>query len=342
MKCRCFLILLLTACLVAGTANGAVLTTDRFDGTAVDPNVWDVYSGSGTITVSGGELTIDTVGATTGITTKDAATFNYFIIRMKILEAPTQGSTINFTMYDGVWPAQTGAPTMYTNRASAEADLNMIPKISGDLTPLWGGWVVELDKYYVCEWDARVPSATVFRRDGVASATYDWSAGGSWDHLVLGQIGTLPDHVKIVVDYVTTDPNYRAVPVITTQPVSQSVYIGDSVTLTVEADNMAGDPCEAYQWRFDNGSGPSDIPSATSASYTDSDFQAGDVGDYDCVLTNSHGSVTSNAATLTEGVCGDAWHPYPQGDLDEDCKVELADLALFAANWLECKAASCP
>lgn len=34
--------------------------------------------------------------------------------------------------------------------------------------------------------------------------------------------------------------------------------------------------------------------------------------------------------------CGDPTHPYPVGDLNFDCSVNLVDLALMAQNWLTC------
>ncbi|MHC4292100.1 MAG: hypothetical protein ACYS8S_02650 [Planctomycetota bacterium] len=34
--------------------------------------------------------------------------------------------------------------------------------------------------------------------------------------------------------------------------------------------------------------------------------------------------------------CGDWKHPFPLGDLNSDCRVDLADFALFAENWLVC------
>ena len=35
------------------------------------------------------------------------------------------------------------------------------------------------------------------------------------------------------------------------------------------------------------------------------------------------------------GVCGDKAHPYPKGDLDQNCVVDLRDFALFSSQWLE-------
>jgi len=34
--------------------------------------------------------------------------------------------------------------------------------------------------------------------------------------------------------------------------------------------------------------------------------------------------------------CGDYQHPYPTGDIDKDCRVDMFDLALIARNWLLC------
>ena len=44
---------------------------------------------------------------------------------------------------------------------------------------------------------------------------------------------------------------------------------------------------------------------------------------------------------LAPSVCGDAEHPYPAVDLNKDCRVDLADLALLLAHWLECTAPEC-
>ena len=33
--------------------------------------------------------------------------------------------------------------------------------------------------------------------------------------------------------------------------------------------------------------------------------------------------------------CGDPNHPYPVGDLNQDCRVDFLDLAILASHWLE-------
>ena len=39
--------------------------------------------------------------------------------------------------------------------------------------------------------------------------------------------------------------------------------------------------------------------------------------------------------------CGDANHPYPVGDLNKDCHVDLYDFLVIVDHWLECTAPEC-
>src|SRR5580698_752708 len=82
-------------------------------------------------------------------------------------------------------------------------------------------------------------------------------------------------------------------PVITTQPVSQSVGIGQTVNFVVVATGSA--PL-SYQWQK-NGV---NISGATSNSYTTPAAATSDNGArFTVVVSNSAGSATSNTATLT-------------------------------------------
>jgi hypothetical protein len=83
-----------------------------------------------------------------------------------------------------------------------------------------------------------------------------------------------------------------AAPQITTQPASQAVLAGTTATFTVGA---TGIPAPTYQWTF-NGVA---IPGATSSTYTLTNVQAANVGNYAVTVTNASGSVTSQAASLT-------------------------------------------
>jgi glucose/arabinose dehydrogenase/transposase-like protein len=86
--------------------------------------------------------------------------------------------------------------------------------------------------------------------------------------------------------------NNASAPVITQQPASQSVPAGQPVTFTAAA---SGAQPLAFQWQK-NGV---NITGATAPSYTISSVQSSHAGQYRVVVSNSSGTATSNAATLT-------------------------------------------
>ncbi|MBT0651768.1 MBG domain-containing protein [Geomobilimonas luticola] len=81
------------------------------------------------------------------------------------------------------------------------------------------------------------------------------------------------------------------VPSITANPANQTKTVGESVTFSVTASGTA--PL-SYQWR----KGGENISGATSSSYTISSVVVADTGSYDVVVSNSCGSLASNAAFL--------------------------------------------
>src|SRR5213075_3287362 len=84
-----------------------------------------------------------------------------------------------------------------------------------------------------------------------------------------------------------------AAPTITTQPANQSVTAGQTATFTVTATGTA--PL-SYQWQKKGTA----IAGATASSYTTPPTTSSDNGSqFTVVVSNTAGSVTSNAATLT-------------------------------------------
>jgi len=81
-------------------------------------------------------------------------------------------------------------------------------------------------------------------------------------------------------------------PYFTSQPQSLSVAQGSNAVFNVIA---GGSTTLAYQWR-QNGT---NIPGATSSSYTRVSAQPVHAGNYSVVVTNAYGSVTSSVASLT-------------------------------------------
>jgi Immunoglobulin I-set domain len=118
----------------------------------------------------------------------------------------------------------------------------------------------------------------------------------------------------------------------------------DSLTLPCGADAVftatpgPGSAGLSFQWRRGNtnlANGPtgngSTVSGATTASLTITDAASADSGAYDLVVTNTCGSVTSAAATLTVSCCGSA-------DFDGDGDIGTdADIAAF----FECLGGSC-
>ena len=88
-------------------------------------------------------------------------------------------------------------------------------------------------------------------------------------------------------------------PTITKQPEAQSVTVGQTATFTITAN---GSEPLSYKWQYRTNSGTNwnDIPDATDNNYT-TEAVTLDMNNYQyqCVVSNSAGSVTSNAATLT-------------------------------------------
>ena len=81
-------------------------------------------------------------------------------------------------------------------------------------------------------------------------------------------------------------------PQFTTQPQSQLVNTGANVTFTVVS---TGSPAPTYQWQY-NGV---NIAGATSAMYTVTNVQSGNMGFYSVAASNSAGTVNSDVAILT-------------------------------------------
>ena len=90
-----------------------------------------------------------------------------------------------------------------------------------------------------------------------------------------------------------SNPNPPTTPTITVQPANQTVTLGQTAIFSVTA---AGAAPLSYQWRK-NGA---DITGATAASYTTPATTSADNGSrFQVVVSNSMGSVTSDAASLT-------------------------------------------
>ena len=134
---------------------------------------------------------------------------------------------------------------------------------------------------------AGVPSVSG-SSDGVGSgATFDYPAGlalAGADLFYIADAGNNAVRLGMLVN--------NGAPGIVTQPQSQTADPGNDVTFTVGA---VGQAPLAYQWRFNQ----TPIAGATASSYTRSNAQGPDGGEYSVVVTNSAGSVLSAIGRLT-------------------------------------------
>ncbi len=120
-------------------------------------------------------------------------------------------------------------------------------------------------------------------------------------------------------------------PTISVQPVGQTVGVGSNFTVSVTA---SGNPAVTYQWRT-NGTA---ILGATISSYTVTGAQTSDSADYDVVITNSIGSITSIVATVSVVYYPPTISQQPVGgnvlvDSNFNLSVSASGTAPFTWQW---------
>lgn len=133
---------------------------------------------------------------------------------------------------------------------------------------------------------ASIPNATTSSYTTPATTSTD--GGTQFDVIVTNVAGAVTSNMASLM--------VNMPPSITTQPSSQTVIAGQAATLTVSA---TGTQPLSYQWQK-NGVA---VPGATSASYTTPATTGADNGaQFTVIISNSSGSVTSSAMTLTVNV----------------------------------------
>jgi len=130
---------------------------------------------------------------------------------------------------------------------------------------------------------------------GAAAIQYDGSAGGGRTVLFGFPFETIRDaarrnqYMSDILDFLSLPSETNLAPAIVTHPQDQSVVVGSNFTLTVTA---SGTPTLNYQWRFNGAS----LAGATQSSFTRVTAQFSHSGNYDAVVSNAYGIVTSQVA----------------------------------------------
>lgn len=218
---------------------------------------------------------------------------------------PTTATTVTFDfVWDGVspiratlcWtdPAATAATTLDSRTSTLVNNLDL--KITGPdgsehlpfVMPFVGTWT-QISM-------ALAATRGLNSTDNVEQVVIATPPAAGTYHAVVSYRGTLKNNLAqqfgLIITGSTAEPPPPTAPTITTHPASQSVALGGTVTFSVTA---SGTTPFTYQWRKNE----QPINAATSSTLTLSNVQSTDAGNYDVIVTNSVGSVTSNAATLT-------------------------------------------
>jgi CHRD domain/Immunoglobulin domain len=129
-------------------------------------------------------------------------------------------------------------------------------------------------------------------------------------------------------------------PLMTTQPSNATVNSGDPASFTVAADPRGGGAL-SYQWRHNSVNIPAGAPYSgiNTATLSINPATASEAGTYDCVITNTCGSSTSNSATLT--VNAGSTCDSPDFDCDGDVGTDADIEAFFACLGGNCPAPPC-
>lgn len=153
--------------------------------------------------------------------------------------------------------------------------------------------------------NAGQPASFTVTSYGSAPISYQWNKDGtaitgatnasfSLDAVAVSDAGNYTVVVSNGQKSVTSDVAallVNTMPAFTTQPQSQTVTVGQKVTLTAEA---SGSPAPGYQWQR-NGV---NIAGATSATYVINEMKLSDSGVYTVRAVNSVGAATSTAASV--------------------------------------------
>lgn len=221
---------------------------------------------------------VNIVGATSssyyksGVTVNDSGTYSV-VVTNSVGSATSSGTVVSVTSAQA--PIITRHPTSVAVYPGSYVSLSVSASGTGQLAYEWKKDGVS------------IPGATWSYFTVTSSATT--ADAGSYTVVVTGSQGSVTSQPAVV----TVMP--AVAPTITVQPASTSIQPGQSLSLNVTA---TGRPYPTYQWKKDGVA----IAGATNSNYSKSNAASSDSASYTVAVSNTAGSVTSAAATVTVGV----------------------------------------
>lgn len=171
------------------------------------------------------------------------------------------------------------APTITTQPASATVTVGAAASFS----------VVASGSGLAYQWSQDGTAISGATSASYSIATTTTASAGSYTVVVSNTAGSVTSSAAVLTVNAAT-----SAPTITTQPTSVTVAVGATATFAVVA---SGATPLTYQWS----KAGTAISGATASTYSIATVAAGDAGSYTVTVTNSLGSVTSSAVTLTIG-----------------------------------------
>ncbi len=203
-------------------------------------------------------------------------------IRIVASDGSTESAV--YTTSIAVSPGSQAAPMVTTQPAAASVNLggtaSFTAAASGTPAP-------------TVQWEVSTNGGSTFSAiSGATSTTYSFTATAAdteneYEAVFTNSSGTA-----------TTSPALLKVDFVLTQPASQTINAGQSVSLSTASANGSTDTVQ-WQVSTDGGTTFTNISGATSTTYTFTATAAQNGDEYEAVFTNSAGSFTSNPATLT-------------------------------------------
>lgn len=211
------------------------------------------------------------------------------------------GKSFQFTATNSAGSATSAAATLTVNPAPVPPTITSEPQSQTVTAGQTATFMVAATGTapLTYQW-SKTQNGTTAAINGATSSTYTTpttttaDSGSTFTVTVTNGSGSATSNppAKLTVNAATTAPT------ITTQPINQTVTAGQTATFTAAA---SGNPTPTVQWQVStNGGGTfTNVSGATSTTYSFTTTAAQNGNQFRAVFTNSAGSATSNAATLT-------------------------------------------